>query len=103
MIAILTNFSILVTGGSGSFGQAFVPAAQERLSQALKGIGYVVHAAAMKIVPTAEYNPFECVKTNAIGAINLIDACFDRGVKRVAALSTDKATAVRPTCMAPPS
>jgi len=65
---------------------------KERLSRALKGIDYVVHAAATKIVPTAEYNPFECVKTNVIGAMNLIDACIDQGVKRVVALSTDKAS-----------
>ena len=51
-----------------------------------------MHAAATKIVPTAEYNPFECVKTNINGATNLIDACIDRGVKRVIALSTDKAS-----------
>jgi UDP-N-acetylglucosamine 4,6-dehydratase/5-epimerase len=55
-------------------------------------VDYVVHAAATKIVPTAEYNPFECVKTNIIGAMNLIDACIDKGVKRVVALSTDKAS-----------
>lgn len=130
---MLTNSSILITGGTGSFGHAFVPATlakynprrlviysrdemkqwemakqygnddrvrffigdvrdKERLSRALKGIDYVVHAAATKIVPTAEYNPFECVKTNVIGAMNLIDACVDQGVKRVAALSTDKAS-----------
>lgn len=65
---------------------------KERLSRSLKGIDYVVHAAATKIVPTAEYNPFECVKTNVIGAMNLIDACIDQGVKRVVALSTDKAS-----------
>jgi UDP-N-acetylglucosamine 4,6-dehydratase (inverting) len=65
---------------------------QARLSRALDDIDYVVHAAAAKIVPTAEYNPFECVKTNVIGAMNLIDACIDRGVKRVVALSTDKAS-----------
>nr|MDA3876063.1 UDP-N-acetylglucosamine 4,6-dehydratase (inverting) [Halothiobacillus sp.] len=65
---------------------------KDRLSRALDGIDYVVHAAATKIVPTAEYNPFECVKTNVIGAMNLIDACIDRGVKRVVALSTDKAS-----------
>lgn len=65
---------------------------KERLSRALKGIDYVVHAAATKIVPTAEYNPFECVKTNVIGAMNLIDTCIDQGVKRVVALSTDKAS-----------
>lgn len=62
------------------------------LHRALKGIDYVVHAAATKIVPTAEYNPFECVKTNVIGAMNLIDACIDQGVKKVVALSTDKAS-----------
>jgi FlaA1/EpsC-like NDP-sugar epimerase len=58
----------------------------------LDGIDYVVHAAATKIVPTAEYDPFECVKTNVFGAMNLIDACIDRGVKRIVALSTDKAS-----------
>ncbi len=63
-----------------------------RLSRALDGVDYVVHAAALKIVPVAEYNPFECVKTNVMGAMNLIDACIDRGVKRVVALSTDKAS-----------
>ena len=65
---------------------------KDRLSRALDGIDYVVHAAATKIVPTAEYNPFECVKTNINGAMNLIDACIDRGVKRIVALSTDKAS-----------
>jgi UDP-N-acetylglucosamine 4,6-dehydratase (inverting) len=65
---------------------------KDRLTRALDGIDYVVHAAATKIVPTAEYNPFECVKTNIIGAINVIDACIDRGIKRVVALSTDKAS-----------
>lgn len=65
---------------------------KDRLSRALHGIDYVVHAAATKIVPTAEYNPFECVKTNVIGAMNLIDACIDQRVKRVVALSTDKAS-----------
>jgi len=65
---------------------------KDRLARALKGIDYVVHAAATKIVPTAEYNPFECVKTNVFGAMNLIDACIDQGVKRVVALSTDKAS-----------
>ena len=124
---------ILITGGTGSFGQKFVrltlarynPARlvvysrdemkqwemakgyrgddrvrffigdvrdAGRLARALDGIDYVVHAAATKIVPTAEYNPFECIKTNVIGAMNLIDACIDRGVKRVVALSTDKAS-----------
>jgi len=130
---MLTNSSILITGGTGSFGHTFVPMTLEkynprrlviysrdemkqwemaklygndprvrffigdvrdkdRLARALNGIDYVVHAAATKIVPTAEYNPFECVKTNVIGAMNLIDACIDQGVKRVVALSTDKAS-----------
>lgn len=65
---------------------------RDRLYRALDGVDYVVHAAATKIVPTAEYNPFECIKTNIDGAMNLIDACIDRGVKRVVALSTDKAS-----------
>jgi UDP-N-acetylglucosamine 4,6-dehydratase (inverting) len=65
---------------------------KDRLHRALDGVDYVVHAAATKIVPTAEYNPFECVKTNVMGAMNLIDACIDKGVKRVVALSTDKAS-----------
>ena len=64
---------------------------QAHLSRTLNGIDYVVHAAATKIVPTAEYNPFECVKTNVNGAMNLIDACIDKGIKKVVALSTDKA------------
>jgi UDP-N-acetylglucosamine 4,6-dehydratase (inverting) len=130
---MLANASILITGGTGSFGHAFIPMVLEkynprrlviysrdemkqwemarlfegddrvrffigdvrdkdRLVRALKGIDYVVHAAATKIVPTAEYNPFECVKTNVFGAMNLIDACIDQGVKRVVALSTDKAS-----------
>ena len=130
---MLTNASILITGGTGSFGHAFVPMTlakynprrlvifsrdemkqwemakqfsddprvrffigdvrdKERLSRALDGIDFVVHAAATKIVPTAEYNPFECVKTNVLGAMNLIDACIDRKIKRVIALSTDKAS-----------
>ena len=65
---------------------------KDRLARALDGIDFVVHAAATKIVPTAEYNPFECVKTNIDGAMNLIDVCIDRGIKRVVALSTDKAS-----------
>jgi len=65
---------------------------RDRLYRALDGIDYVVHAAATKIVPTAEYDPFECVKTNVIGAMNLIDASIDKGVKRIIALSTDKAS-----------
>jgi UDP-N-acetylglucosamine 4,6-dehydratase len=130
---MLTNSSILITGGTGSFGHTFVPLTlekynpnrlviysrdemkqwemakiygndsrvrffigdvrdKERLARALKDIDFVVHAAATKIVPTAEYNPFECVKTNVIGAMNLIDTCIDQGVKRVVALSTDKAS-----------
>ena len=130
---MLENSKILITGGTGSFGQSFVPLTlskynpkklvifsrdemkqwemsnsyandsrvrffigdvrdKDRLSRALDGIDYVIHAAATKIVPTAEYNPFECVKTNINGATNLIDACIDRGVKRVIALSTDKAS-----------
>ena len=64
---------------------------KDRLHRALNGIDFVVHAAATKIVPTAEYNPFECIKTNINGAMNLIDACIDQGVKRVVSLSTDKA------------
>jgi UDP-N-acetylglucosamine 4,6-dehydratase len=130
---MLNNKSILITGGTGSFGHTFVPMTlarynpraliiysrdemkqwemakkfqgdprvrffigdvrdRERLYRALDGVDYVVHAAATKIVPTAEYNPFECVKTNVLGAMNLIDACIDKGVKRVVALSTDKAS-----------
>ena len=130
---MLENASILITGGTGSFGNAFVPMTlakynpkkivifsrdemkqwemqkkfsndervrffigdvrdRERLYRALDGIDYVVHAAATKIVTTAEYNPFECVKTNINGAMNVIDACIDRGVKRAVALSTDKAS-----------
>jgi UDP-N-acetylglucosamine 4,6-dehydratase/5-epimerase len=65
---------------------------KDRLHRVLDGIDYVVHAAATKIVPTAEYDPFECVKTNIIGAMNLIDACIDKGVKKIVALSTDKAS-----------
>jgi UDP-N-acetylglucosamine 4,6-dehydratase/5-epimerase len=130
---MINNKDILITGGTGSFGHAFVQMTLEkfnprriiifsrdemkqwemeklfkndprvrffigdvrdkdRLRRALDGIDYVVHAAATKIVPTAEYNPFECVKTNVIGAMNLIDACIDRGVKKIVVLSTDKAS-----------
>jgi UDP-N-acetylglucosamine 4,6-dehydratase len=130
---MLNESSILITGGTGSFGNTFVPMTlqkfnprriliysrdemkqwemaqqyagdprvdfligdirdRDRLMRALDGIEYVVHAAATKIVPTAEYNPFECVKTNIFGAMNLIDACIDKGIKRVVALSTDKAS-----------
>ncbi|MEP4558969.1 UDP-N-acetylglucosamine 4,6-dehydratase (inverting) [Cobetia amphilecti] len=130
---MLSGSTILVTGGTGSFGHMFVPMVLEkynpkkviiysrdemkqwemakkfagdsrvrffigdvrdrdRIYRALDGVDYVVHAAATKIVPTAEYNPFECVKTNVQGAMNLIDACIDKGVKKVVALSTDKAS-----------
>jgi UDP-N-acetylglucosamine 4,6-dehydratase (inverting) len=65
---------------------------QDRLNRALKGVDFVVHAAATKIVHIAEYNPFECIKTNVLGAMNLIDACINQGVRRVVALSTDKAS-----------
>jgi UDP-N-acetylglucosamine 4,6-dehydratase/5-epimerase len=64
-----------------------------RLTTAMKGIDYVIHAAAMKHVPIAEYNPMECVKTNVLGAENVINACFENDVKNVVALSTDKAAA----------
>lgn len=134
---MLNNKSVLVTGGTGSFGKAFIrtvlerypdvkrlvvysrdelkqfemqqifPLSQypalryflgdvrdeDRLRRALEGIDVVVHAAALKQVPAAEYNPFECIKTNVIGAQNLIEACLDSGVSRVVALSTDKAAA----------
>ena len=65
---------------------------RERLYRAFDSVDYVVHAAATKIVPTAEYNPFECVKTNVNGAINVIDAAIDKKVKKIVALSTDKAS-----------
>jgi UDP-N-acetylglucosamine 4,6-dehydratase/5-epimerase len=65
----------------------------ERLKRALKGVDYVIHAAAMKHVPIAEYNPMECVKTNILGAENVINACLETDVQRVVALSTDKAAA----------
>jgi UDP-N-acetylglucosamine 4,6-dehydratase len=132
-VSILEGKSILITGGTGSFGKKFVRMTlarvnprrlvvfsrdemkqwdmamdyendprvrffigdvrdRERLLRALDGVDYVVHAAATKIVPTAEYNPFECVKTNILGAMNLIDVCIDRGIQRVVALSTDKAS-----------
>ncbi|MDR2692957.1 MAG: UDP-N-acetylglucosamine 4,6-dehydratase (inverting) [Chitinispirillales bacterium] len=130
---MLSDSTILITGGTGSFGNMFAPMTlakynpkklivysrdemkqwemakkfqgdsrirffigdvrdRERLYRALDGVDYVVHAAATKIVPTAEYNPFECVKTNVNGAVNVIDACIDKGVKRCVALSTDKAS-----------
>lgn len=65
---------------------------RDRLYRAMNNVDFVVHAAASKIVPTAEYNPFECVKTNINGGMNVIDAAIDNGVKRVVALSTDKAS-----------
>jgi UDP-N-acetylglucosamine 4,6-dehydratase (inverting) len=133
----LSRASILLTGGTGSFGKAFVktvltrfpeikrlvifsrdelkqfemaqlfpsaahPAIRyfigdirdaDRLRRAMEGIDIVVHAAALKQVPTAEYNPFECIKTNVLGAQNVIDACLDSDVRRVVALSSDKAAA----------
>ena len=64
---------------------------RERLEMAMRGVDYVIHAAALKQVPTAEYNPFECIKTNVMGAENVVNAAIARGVKRVVALSTDKA------------
>jgi len=64
---------------------------RDRLLRALEGVNYVVHAAALKQVPTAEYNPFECIKTNVLGAQNVIEAAIDKGIKKVVALSTDKA------------
>lgn len=66
---------------------------KERLLRAFEGVDYVIHAAALKQVPACEYNPFEAIKTNIIGAQNIIDAALDRGVKRIVALSTDKACA----------
>ena len=130
---MLQNKSILITGGTGSFGKAFVKTVlnrypgikrlvvysrdelkqyemaqafsdqeykglryfigdirdEPRLRRALEGIDVVVHAAALKQVPAAEYNPFECIKTNVLGAQNLIEACLDSQVQRVVALSTD--------------
>ena len=129
----MNNSSILVTGGTGSFGKTFIPLtlrkynpsrvvvysrdemkqwemAQsfsefpqvefiigdvrdvQRLTSAMADIDYVVHAAATKIVPTAEYNPFECIKTNINGAMNVIEASLQCNVKKVVALSTDKAS-----------
>jgi len=134
---MLDDKSILVTGGTGSFGKAFVRTVLERypkirrlvvfsrdelkqfemaqafdpheykgiryfigdvrdgdrLRRAMEGIDIVVHAAALKQVPAAEYNPFEAIKTNILGAQNVIEATLDAGVSRVVALSTDKAAA----------
>lgn len=133
----LRSESILVTGGTGSFGQKFVetvlrdhpgirrlviysrdelkqwqmqqrfPESKHpglrffigdvrdgsRLARAMEGVDTVVHAAALKQVPTAEYNPMECIHTNVLGAENVINACLDNRVKRIVALSTDKAAA----------
>lgn len=128
---MLTGKSVLITGGTGSFGKAFVKKAlqdfdpkriivysrdefkqyqmaqmfpsdrlrfflgdvrdEKRLYRALNGVDVVIHAAAMKQVPASEYNPFEAVQTNIMGAQNLINAALEAGVKKVVALSTDKA------------
>lgn len=130
---MLNDKTILVTGGTGSFGNKFVERVlteykprkviiysrdehkqynmqkkfheqdgalrfflgdirdKDRLYRAFEGVDYVVHAAALKQVPALEYNPFEAVKTNVIGADNIVDAAIDKGVKKVVALSTDKA------------
>ena len=129
---MFSNKTILVTGGTGSFGHHFVEYVlqhykpkkiiiysrdefkqfnmqnaykehndilrffigdvrdKDRLTRALNGVDYVIHAAALKQVPACEYNPIEAIKTNINGAINVIDACLDTGVKKVVALSTDK-------------
>ena len=132
-MSVLQGSSILVTGGTGSFGKAFIRHAldeldprrlvvfsrdelkqyevrqlfdddkrlrwfigdvrdERRLQRALHEVDYVVHGAALKQVDTGEYNPFEFVKTNVMGSQNVIEACIDAGVKRVVALSTDKAS-----------
>ena len=134
---MFNNKSILITGGTGSFGNEFVETIlkkykklkkliifsrdelkqsemskkysekkykfiryflgdirdKDRLQSALEGVDYVIHAAALKQVPRAEYNPFEYIKTNIIGAQNLIELCIEKKVKKVVALSTDKAAA----------
>jgi UDP-N-acetylglucosamine 4,6-dehydratase (inverting) len=132
-MSVLSGSSILVTGGTGSFGKAFIQELLDnhdprrvviysrdelkqyecrqmfkddkrlrwfigdirdlhRLNRAMHGIEYVIHAAALKQVDTAEYNPWEFVQTNIIGSQNVIEACIDAGVKKVVALSTDKAS-----------
>lgn len=132
-MSMFDGASILVTGGTGSFGKAFIAEVLKnhnpkrvviysrdelkqwevrqlfnddprlrwfigdirdlpRLSRAMHGVDYVVHAAALKQVDTGEYNPFEFVKTNIVGSQNVIEACIDNGVKKVVALSTDKAS-----------
>lgn len=132
---MLNNKTILITGGTGSFGKKFLEMIfanyeprkviiysrdefkqsvmqteyqdkvdmkrvrffigdvrdRQRLYRAFEGVDYVIHAAAMKQVPTCEYNPMEAIKTNIHGAQNVIDAALDKGVKKVVALSTDKA------------
>ena len=132
---MLNNKSILITGGTGSFGKSFVKIItkkfkkikrliifsrdelkqfemerlypknkypymrfflgdirdQERIMSAVEGVDYLIHAAALKQVPAAEYNPFEFVKTNVIGAQNIVQACLNGNVKKVVSLSTDKA------------
>lgn len=135
---MLNNKTVLITGGTGSFGKKFTQTVfkkypdikkviifsrdeykqfvmqnmpefqpylgkmrffigdvrdRERLYRALDGVDYIIHAAALKQVPACEYNPFEAVRTNIVGAQNIINAAIDRGVKKVVALSTDKACA----------
>ena len=134
---MFNNKTILITGGTGSFGNEFVKTLiqkykkirkliifsrdelkqhemskifseekykfiryflgdvrdRERVFTALKGVDYVVHAAALKQVPKAEYNPFEYIKTNILGAQNLVEGCIEQKIKKVVALSTDKAAA----------
>ena len=131
-MSVIDESSILITGGTGSFGKAFLQEIltnhnprrvailsrdelkqsemrahftdkrirwflgdirdKDRLIRAFHGVDYVVHAAALKQVDTAEYNPFEYVQTNILGSQNVIDAAIDAGVKKVVALSTDKAS-----------
>jgi UDP-N-acetylglucosamine 4,6-dehydratase/5-epimerase len=131
---LLNGTTILVTGGTGSFGRAFIASVltqhkpakvivlsrdelkqyemqqsrefseigdlryfigdvrdRDRLEMAMRGVDYVIHAAALKQVPAAEYNPFECIHTNVLGAENVVQAAIRNGVKKVIALSTDKA------------
>jgi len=133
-VPTLNDASILITGGTGSFGKAFIQSLlqnfkprkiiifsrdelkqhdmqqdpafqgqsslrffigdvrdQDRLKMAMREVDYVIHAAALKQVPTAEYNPMECINTNVIGAENVVQAAIRTGVKKVVALSTDKA------------
>ena len=134
---MLDQKTILITGGTGSFGKKFTKLTlenydlkkiiifsrdemkqwnmaekfqqydlegkieyvigdvrdKERLHRVVDGVDYIVHAAATKIVPTAEYNPFECIKTNINGAMNVIDVAINQKIKKIVALSTDKAAA----------